>query len=379
MAGPRSKRRAALQLRQRPLGNDAQRRVVTSIVQIGNLSCSVSELMHTRSVGPREEFRGNLKPSAVKAMKGFSLIELMVALVIASILLIALSSLFVNNTSARNELEKSSRQIENGRYAMQVLSDDIRHAGYYGPLISAPALPGSYANLPDACSTTTTTVRDGMGLPVQGYEGAATAAALDSGRLACLDTTAAGYKANTAVLVVRRAHTSIAGGVTANQFNIQVSGCAGDTQQFVMDAPGGTFNLHANTAPGCLPLSGAPGATICAVSDAHLLHQYLQPGQLCVRRGYRSHPEAHRHHPHIDRHYADRRRHREHAVRLRHRHLALRWCARRVYQRRDGACRSSPDASPNGPTSWPSASICSRATSSRRARSPTSRRIDWVP
>ena len=218
--------------------------------------------MHTSPVGPREQIRGNLKPRRSRRSKGFSLIELMVALVIASILLIALSSLFVNNTSARNELEKSSRQIENGRYAMQILADDIRHAGYYGPLISAPALPGSYANLPDACSTTTTTVRDGMGLPVQGYEGAATAAALDSGKVGLSGTTAAGYKANTAVLVVRRAHTSIAASA-ANEF--QHSGQRlrrGHAAVRDGRRPAGTFNLHANTAPGCMPLSGAPGATI---------------------------------------------------------------------------------------------------------------------
>src|SRR6266542_6931896 len=69
---------------------------------------------------------------------GFSLVELMVALVIASLLLVGLTLLYANANTSRIELDKTSRQIESGRYAMQILSDDVRHAGYYGPLIGAP-------------------------------------------------------------------------------------------------------------------------------------------------------------------------------------------------------------------------------------------------
>jgi prepilin-type N-terminal cleavage/methylation domain-containing protein len=63
--------------------------------------------------------------------RGFSLIEMMIALTIGLLLLIGLSSLFMQQSASRNELEKSSRQIENGRYAMQILQDNIEHAGFY--------------------------------------------------------------------------------------------------------------------------------------------------------------------------------------------------------------------------------------------------------
>jgi len=69
-------------------------------------------------------------PQMGRTKRGFSLVELMVALTIASLLLLGLATLFVNNSKARSELDKSSRQIENGRYAMQVLFDELRHAGY---------------------------------------------------------------------------------------------------------------------------------------------------------------------------------------------------------------------------------------------------------
>jgi type IV pilus assembly protein PilW len=172
--------------------------------------------------------------------------------------------LLINENSARSEIEKSSRQIENGRYAMQILSDEVRHAGYFGPLILAPTLPGTVVALPDPCSQTLSVVQDSLGLALQGYVGATTAANLDTGKLGCLSA-AAGYKPNTAVLVVRRADTSIvASAPTAGWFNIQASGCAGDLSAYVADVDTnvGAFSLHTNTGAGCTPLAGAPAAKI---------------------------------------------------------------------------------------------------------------------
>ena len=209
-------------------------------------------------------FRVNPAKNPV-AQAGFSLVELMVGLTIGLLLLIGLSILFANSSAARAELDKASRQVESGRYAMQVLADDARHAGYYGALANAPGLPGTVTSLPDPCLTTLSVVQDSIGLPLQGYAGAATAAALDAGKLGCLNA-AAGYKTNTAVLVVRRADTAIAASAaTTGRFNIQVSGCPGDPVRYRLDLPSGTFDLHTNTAPGCTPITGAPLATITPI------------------------------------------------------------------------------------------------------------------
>jgi len=54
---------------------------------------------------------------------GFTIVELMVALAIASVLLLALAAMFINTSAARTELDKSSRQIESSRYAMQIIAD----------------------------------------------------------------------------------------------------------------------------------------------------------------------------------------------------------------------------------------------------------------
>jgi len=188
---------------------------------------------------------------------GFSLVELMVALAIASLLLGALAVMFVNTSIARGELDRTSRQIESGRYAIQIMADDIRHAGYYGPLNTAPTLPGSVTTLPDPClSTPTTIIQNSLAIPLQGYT--------DGSGLSCLSTGAAGYKANTAVLVIRRADTTVANATaTAGHFNIQVSGCAGDPFRYVLDTDtSGAFTLHSNGAPGCTPITSAPLAKI---------------------------------------------------------------------------------------------------------------------
>ena len=200
-----------------------------------------------------------------RSCNGFSIVELMVALAIGSLLLVALATLFINTSLARTEVDRASRQIESGRYAMQILSDEIRHAGYYGPLINPPTNTASITSLPDPCSTTLSDIQNNAFLPLQGYAGAASASAIDTGKLACI-TSAAGYKPNTAVLVVRRADTTIAtapGSPTPGAFNIQVSGCAGDPVAYILNTDGaGPYTLHSNGAPGCTPITSAPVATL---------------------------------------------------------------------------------------------------------------------
>lgn len=68
-------------------------------------------------------------PGRSRSCAGFTLVEMMVALVIASLLLVALTVLFINTSAARNETDRASRQIEAGRFALSELADDIRHAG----------------------------------------------------------------------------------------------------------------------------------------------------------------------------------------------------------------------------------------------------------
>ena len=82
---------------------------------------------------------------------GLTLIEFMVSIVIGMLMIAALAVLIANQSTTRTDIDKSGRTIENGRYAVQTMRDDIQMAGYWGELTNQPAPPGA---LPDPCSVT---------------------------------------------------------------------------------------------------------------------------------------------------------------------------------------------------------------------------------
>ncbi|ACL74295.1 conserved hypothetical protein [Thioalkalivibrio sulfidiphilus HL-EbGr7] len=69
---------------------------------------------------------------SMRRQKGLSLVELMVAMVIALILTAGVISIFVGSQTAYRFNDAMSRVQENGRYAINVLSHDVRMAGYAG-------------------------------------------------------------------------------------------------------------------------------------------------------------------------------------------------------------------------------------------------------
>lgn len=91
---------------------------------------------------------------------GVTLVELMVAMVIGLVVVIALSAVFVSSSTSRREVESSADVIENGRYALDAMSRELTQAGFYGPLISPPS-PG-ISNVGKLCSTTLTEWADSL-------------------------------------------------------------------------------------------------------------------------------------------------------------------------------------------------------------------------
>lgn len=63
---------------------------------------------------------------------GLSLVELMVAMTLGIFLVGAVASLFVASKRSYTETERFARLGENGRFALQRLSDDLRLAGFFG-------------------------------------------------------------------------------------------------------------------------------------------------------------------------------------------------------------------------------------------------------
>lgn len=162
-------------------------------------------------------------------MAGLSLVELMVSITLGLVILTAVTTVFINTSASRDELERTSRQIENGRYAVEILSDDLRLAGFFGELNPAAASPliAVPATLPNPCSTAVADLGTAMRLHIQGYDGGTT------GPPTCV----ANLQPGTDIVVVRRVKTCVAGpvaspgcqGVNNDLPYLQVSLCGTET------------------------------------------------------------------------------------------------------------------------------------------------------
>jgi type IV pilus assembly protein PilW len=138
----------------------------------------------------------------VNQPRGFSLVELMIALTLGMLVLASLGAAFINSSRARDDLERASQQIENGRYAIQVLREELRLAGFWAQLNVATAGLSTPLTKPDPCATDVASLTAALPLQIQGYDNpnAATIALLT-----CLTD----VKANTDIVVVRRASTCV--------------------------------------------------------------------------------------------------------------------------------------------------------------------------
>jgi type IV pilus assembly protein PilW len=134
---------------------------------------------------------------------GLSMVELMVSITIGLMITAGLATLFANASLTQTELRRTAQQIENGRYAMETLIQDLQLAGFFGENRNTPAP----ASLPDPCSFTTADLTAALGVPVQGYNsGSITVQASPPGT--CSTWLPSGnLKAGSDILVVRRAET----------------------------------------------------------------------------------------------------------------------------------------------------------------------------
>lgn len=172
---------------------------------------------------------------------GFSLVEMMVAMTIGLALLTVLALLFANSSRAQKEITMSAQQVENGRYALELLSDNLRHAGYYGYYFSLPAASA----LVDPCSLTQADLRSGIALPIQGYDSPT------SSPLSCLDD--ANHVPGTDVVVIRRASTVVtaSGSLTGNLFYVQATASPNlATNPVVAIGSSASFNLTVRNGSG---------------------------------------------------------------------------------------------------------------------------------
>jgi len=134
--------------------------------------------------------------------RGFSLVELMIASTIGLLILTAMISVFVSSMQSRNEVDKSSRQIENGRFAVEMLREDIQLAAFYGEFSPPPTITWTTT---DPCATILNdmgfdSVAGTIPVGIYGYPDSVTSATQPS----CLSN----RKAATDILVIRRTSTT---------------------------------------------------------------------------------------------------------------------------------------------------------------------------
>ena len=179
---------------------------------------------------------------------GFTLVELMIAMTISLFLLIGIASVASTHSTSSRELEKTSRQIETGRYAMQVIGNDLTLAGFYGTF----SPKGATVSTPDPCATAlgnlgfnNTSSPIAVPAPVYGYAPGAVP-----------PTCLASLQPNTGIVVVRRASstTTPVASAVAGQTYLQVSGCNTDPKSFVIDANTASFTLHQKDCTAIAPL-----------------------------------------------------------------------------------------------------------------------------
>lgn len=171
---------------------------------------------------------------------GFSLVELMVAIVLGLFLIAGLASLLVSNVRTRSELDRSARQIENGRFATELLSEDIQHAGFIGMssgTLAATLTAPCPANVAALVATYAPAAAPAIASAPTGVYG-----------LNAAPGCVANYKANTAILVVTRLSTAnpvtpTAATASANDAFMQVSTCPTETTPFAVAKGDGAFPL----------------------------------------------------------------------------------------------------------------------------------------
>jgi type IV pilus assembly protein PilW len=208
----------------------------------------------------REDFR--------RRVRGLSLIELMIAIAIGMIIMAFLLALYVNVTRANNEMARMNRQIENGRFAIQLLQNDLAHAGFWGDFIplfedrTVASPTDAPTAVPDPCEAPggwdAADRNNLIGIPVQDSVGTC--------------GVVSNQQPNTDILVVRHVALSapVAGSAcAAGDVCFQASQCANEinfvpSRRYVLGTNG--FDLEIK---GCT--DGAVGATTVATAPVRRL------------------------------------------------------------------------------------------------------------
>ena len=195
---------------------------------------------------------------------GFSLIELMIAMVLGLTIVAAVAALSLNATRSYRVMNQAGELIENGRYAIKLLNDDLEHAGFYGFFTptNGNLVP---QELTDPCDITPSNLEKTFLLPVVGYT---------STPGSCVSP-----DAETEVLVVRRADVTEKAPESGKVFLQTSPGkyVLGNLANPSLFAPSGTTSFNLQNTGGIAP-SRLYHVTIYYISNGTLMRRVTTSG-----------------------------------------------------------------------------------------------------
>ncbi|MCY1349403.1 Type IV Pilus-assembly protein W [compost metagenome] len=167
----------------------------------------------------------------------------MIAATISLLMMAAVLTLFLDVSRTNDEMAKTNAQIESGRFALQLLQEDVAHAGFWGGYIpefddlSWTEIPTDVPDdVPSPCSWTAADNTNLLGVSVQVYDGVPPGCS----------SIVTDKKANTDVLVVRHAETCRPGvgnceAEDSTRLYFQPSFCSDDPARYVLGTSGFTM------------------------------------------------------------------------------------------------------------------------------------------
>ncbi len=179
---------------------------------------------------------------------GISLLEIMVALSLGAFMLVGIISMMASVSGTRTELNRTSEQTENGRFALQVIAEELALAGFFGTYYTEDI---DYTDPPPCVDLTNidalgvryidTSTSPQLPAAVGGY------AATTAGKPSCItDADKGGLITNGEILVMRRVveePVAKASAATGTHY-LQVSGCTGENDFTFSKSGSGAFLLR---------------------------------------------------------------------------------------------------------------------------------------
>lgn len=138
---------------------------------------------------------------------GFTLVELLIGMFLGLLALLGLSALMVQSSDSFRSLQAGSAMIDDGRYAANLLANELNHVGFFGHYFgfgkADPTIPAPTTSI---CSLSKAALDEILAgpFPIQVFDGSS---ADPTGGCVGGSTLGTVYRPETDVLVVRRAAT----------------------------------------------------------------------------------------------------------------------------------------------------------------------------